>query len=52
MEKVIKDENWKNVMFDDIIKFGIAGKFTDDNLNLLSKGKGNVRSNFFTYFLF
>lgn len=27
-------------MFDNIIKFGIAGKFTDDNINLLSKGKG------------
>lgn len=49
MEKVITDDNWKNCMFDNIIKFGIAGKFTDDNINLLLKGKGKMRSILFSH---
>lgn len=48
LEKVIKSENRKKCVSDKdvMIKIGIVGDLTDDNLNLLSKGKGRVRLHF------
>lgn len=46
---LITDENWINCMFDKdtMIKVGIIGKLTADNISLFLKGKGKMILNFF-----
>lgn len=42
MEKMIKSEDCTNMLSgDSFIRIEVVGKFTKDNLNLISEGKGD-----------
>lgn len=42
MEKMIKSEDCTNMLScDTFIRIEVVGKFTKDNLNLISQGKGD-----------
>lgn len=44
IEKIIKSNDVEDVTEDFFIKIGIVGKFTDDDLKLISEGRGNIIS--------